>query len=305
VIVAQGARESLEKLGQAFGETGVQALVQSIAELQAEAAAKVSDYIGSDVQELSLDSLSEWLQEDEGVLIIFYGHACSHCKAMAPALQEAATQLRQSGVRVGAINLQATPAAEEIAQALHLRGLPTVRYVMNGNHLEYGGDRSAASLVAFATKAKGMAPDAGAQQIADAAREAAGEAEAAAGGATETGSEAAVGGATETGAAVEAASAAEEEDGSLEAPDAEGAAAAIDVEGATAAAADSLAAESKVEASPAAAVEKAALPHEAAGAAATGAEAPGAAAAGAEAPESKVHKSKLAKSNKAPAAAAA
>lgn len=257
-----------------------QALVQSIADLQAEAVAKVSEYTGSDVEELSLQGLKEWMQADEGVLVVFYGHECGHCKAMAPALQEAATQLRRSGVRVGAVNLQAMPGAEEVAEALELRGLPTVRFITNGNHLEYGGDRSAASLVAFATKAKGMAPEASAQEIADAAREAAAAAEAAA---------------AEAAPGAEAVVAAQEA-GKQEVPSAEGAATAA--EGATAelAGSDVRPTGSKVEAASISVAEKAALPQGGQGAEPAGGPAPA---------ESKVHKSKLAQSKMAPVAAAA
>eukprot|EP00967_Tisochrysis_lutea_P040198 scaffold48229_cov27-Tisochrysis_lutea.AAC.1 len=246
VIVAQGAQEPLEKLGKAFEDIGVQTTIQSIAELQAQAVAKFSEFKDSDVQELSLEMLSEWLQEDEEVMIAFYGHVCGHCKAMVPALKQAATELKAAGVKVGAFNLQANPGAQEIAQALQIRGMPTIRFIKSGNHLEYGGDRSASSLVAFAAKAKEMAPSNSPQEVANAARDASAAAEAEA----------------ESAASPAPSKPEEKAEEQATAADLTAAAAAkpAEMKPAEEATAESKASESKVEATPAAPVEKAAAP---------------------------------------------
>lgn len=307
--VAQGPEEAMARLKAAFSAIGVEAQVKTVEELQKQLMADASEFAGSDVTELSLDDAKEWLSGEEGVLVAFYGHACAHCKSMVGAFKEAATALKPSGVRVGALNLQAIAGGALIAEALQVQALPTVRFVVGGNHLEYTGDRSSPSLIAFASAAhKGDAKTP--EETAKAAREAAAAAEAAAKG------EAPAAGAAEAAAAAPAAAEAAE-------AAAEAAEAATEAAAAPAAAPapaegsegerEAAAAEAAAEGAPAAKGGEAAACAEGEAAAAKPAEAASADAEGAAAPvEPPADKaagaapaSKLAQSRVAPAAAAA
>jgi|UniRef100_A0A7S3F0J6 thioredoxin-like negative regulator of GroEL len=145
-LAAQGPKAPLERAAAKFEEIGIRTTVKA---KHAE-----SEYAGSDVVEVrDASALEELMASSGGVLLKFYGSSCAHCTKMVPELKSAASALKGS-CQVGAINLQAVTGGQEIAQRLGIRVLPTIRFVVGGNHLEYKGARTAAEMQQFVSRAK-------------------------------------------------------------------------------------------------------------------------------------------------------
>ena len=144
-VVAQCPKAACEKVAKAFTDIGLDAEARKI-EVPA------SDYDGSDVMVLDEPNLMVHASQPGGLLVAFTAPWCTHCKSMEPELKKAATELKAAGIRVGAVDVAAFPA---IAQRLSVKMLPSVRYTINGDWLEYQGARTADGIVAFGKQAKG------------------------------------------------------------------------------------------------------------------------------------------------------
>jgi len=143
-VVAQCPKAACEKVAKAFTDIGLDAEARKI-EVPA------SDYDGSDVMVLDEPNLMVHASQPGGLLVAFTAPWCTHCKSMEPELKKAATELKAAGIRVGAVDVAAFPA---IAQRLSVKMLPSVRYTINGDWLEYQGARTADGIVAFGKQAK-------------------------------------------------------------------------------------------------------------------------------------------------------
>ena len=75
---------------------------------------------------------------------------------MTPDYKAAATALKGK-VTVAAVNLNMLPEAKTIGDSLGITVLPTIRFVVSGDFLEFSGARTKDELVAFATKANEQA----------------------------------------------------------------------------------------------------------------------------------------------------
>ena len=148
-VVAQCPKAACEKVAKAFTDIGLDAEARKI-EVPA------SDYDGSDVMVLDEPNLMVHASQPGGLLVAFTAPWCTHCKSMEPELKKAATELKAAGIRVGAVDVAAFPA---IAQRLSVKMLPSVRYTINGDWLEYQGARTADGIVAFGKQAKGGPTD--------------------------------------------------------------------------------------------------------------------------------------------------
>jgi len=101
---------------------------------------------GKDVVELTEGNFrKKVLNSDKGWLVEFYAPWCGHCKSLAPAWADAATQLK------GKLNVGALDATQHgsIAQEYGVQGYPTIKYFAPGSSEpeEYDGGRSASDIV--------------------------------------------------------------------------------------------------------------------------------------------------------------
>ena len=68
------------------------------------------------------------LKNDKKVLVDFYADWCGPCKALAPVLDEVATEFEDNTIVVK-VNVDEDP---ELAQKYGIRGMPTMLFIKNG-----------------------------------------------------------------------------------------------------------------------------------------------------------------------------
>lgn len=89
---------------------------------------------------------------DELWLVEFYAPWCGHCKQLAPEWEQAAKELRDSGVRLAALDATQHKAK---AEQFGIKGFPTIKYFAPGSSSksdakEYQGGRTSADIVQYA-----------------------------------------------------------------------------------------------------------------------------------------------------------
>ena len=154
-VMVAGSQESCKKAAALFVDIGMKAEVRPLT-----ATDLPSEYDDSDVVAAGAEALQSVLESGKGALVAFHAPWCGHCKAMVPALKEAATALKADGIPVLAIDGQSSP---HLAQQLGVRAYPTVTWLQlvpgekEGEKAlgtaAYNGARDAQSLMRFAKAA--------------------------------------------------------------------------------------------------------------------------------------------------------
>jgi len=99
----------------------------------------------SDVVILTESNFDSEMQKGKW-LLEFYAPWCGHCKKLVPTYEEVATQLKNQ-VNVGKVDCT---TEQGICAKFNVKGYPTLKLSSaEGKIVDYNGDRSAASLVAF------------------------------------------------------------------------------------------------------------------------------------------------------------
>jgi protein disulfide-isomerase A6 len=106
---------------------------------------------GSDVVQLTEANFNALVMEsNEEWLVEFYAPWCGHCKNLAPEWETAATSLKSSGVRLGAVDATVEGG---LASKYGVKGYPTIKVFpagKKGKAQDYQGPREANGIVSYA-----------------------------------------------------------------------------------------------------------------------------------------------------------
>lgn len=90
-------------------------------------------------------------EEFSHILIEFYAPWCGHCKKLAPVYKEVADELKAQGSELRLAKVDATENSES-AGKFGVRGYPTLFFFLNGQKMDYTGQRSKDSMVNWLLK---------------------------------------------------------------------------------------------------------------------------------------------------------
>ncbi|OZJ06278.1 hypothetical protein BZG36_00778 [Bifiguratus adelaidae] len=103
----------------------------------------------SDVLELTQSKFNEVVKPEKLMLVEFFAPWCGHCKALAPEYELAATQLKESNIKLAKVDCT---VETDLCSEYEVRGYPTLKVFREGESTEYNGARKADGIVSYMKK---------------------------------------------------------------------------------------------------------------------------------------------------------
>lgn len=103
----------------------------------------------SDVIDLKDDTFKTTVDGEDLILVEFFAPWCGHCKALAPQYEEAATALKEKGIKLAKVDCTENA---DLCQANGVGGYPTLKVFRNGTPKEYSGPRKADGIISYMNK---------------------------------------------------------------------------------------------------------------------------------------------------------
>jgi len=92
----------------------------------------------------------------EGLLAEFYAPWCGHCKKLAPEFESAAQKLKDAGVKIPLVKIDAT-IETKLGENHKVNGYPTLKWFVGGSANDYDGPREADGIVTWIKSMTGPA----------------------------------------------------------------------------------------------------------------------------------------------------
>ncbi|KAF8655219.1 hypothetical protein AX16_003126 [Volvariella volvacea WC 439] len=103
----------------------------------------------SNVISLTAGTFDDVVKPEALMLVEFFAPWCGHCKALAPHYEEAATNLREKGIKLAKVDCV---EEADFCQANGVQGYPTLKVYKDGVPSEYKGPRQADGIVSYMIK---------------------------------------------------------------------------------------------------------------------------------------------------------
>lgn len=141
--------------------------MKAVAGLALAFAAMVGKASAEAVVALTDSTFDDHIAKYKYALVELYAPWCGHCKSLAPEYEKAAEYFAENEVE-GGLTLVKIDATEEkeLASKFDVSGFPTLKFLVNGETMDYGGGRTKDEIVAWLNKKTG--PPAKALEDADA-----------------------------------------------------------------------------------------------------------------------------------------
>jgi len=107
--------------------------------------------VTDEVLQLGKHNFEQEINRTPKLLVQFYAPWCSHCKALAPEFEQAASEL---GGRAVLGKVDATEDTD-LAEKYHVEGYPTMIFFRDGRPEQYTGGRESSTIVAWVDEASG------------------------------------------------------------------------------------------------------------------------------------------------------